>query len=165
MSFDPLSICRILNQEGVDYVVLGGFATAVLGSSLPTEDIDVLPSRTNENLKRLATALKLMNAHVRTSGEPVPVSIDAGFLEQMTVVLNLVTDFGMIDLTFTPTGPKPDYASWEIDASDEEIADSLRIRVASLEDIIASKEAAGRDKDLRALPYLRSLKDLPKDVE
>jgi len=72
---------------------------------LSAEDIDVLPSRTNENLERLATALKLMNAHVRTSGEPVPVSVGAGFLEQMTVVLNLVTDFGMINLTFTLTGP------------------------------------------------------------
>ncbi len=163
MRFDPLSICRILNQEGVDYVVLGGFATAVLGSSLPTEDIDVLPSRTNENLVRLATALNRMNAKIRTSDEPVPVSIDAGFLEQMKVVLNLVTEFGMIDLTFTPLGPISDFESWDRNASDEEIAESLKIRVASLDDIIASKEAAGREKDLRALPYLRSLRDVPDE--
>lgn len=163
MRFDPLSMCRILNQTGVDYVVLGGFATAVLGSSLPTEDIDVLPSRDTENLERLAMALNQMNAQVRTSSDPVPVSIDAGFLEQMRVILNLVTDFGMLDLTFTPTGPKPDYESWDESASDEEIAESLSIRVASLGDIIASKEAAGREKDLRALPYLRSLIKLPKE--
>jgi len=156
-------MCRILNQTGVDYVVLGGFATAVLGSSLPTEDIDVLPSRDTENLERLAMALNQMNAQVRTSGDPVPVSIDAGFLEQMRVILNLVTDFGMLDLTFTPTGPKSDYESWDESASDEEIAESLSIRVASLGDIIASKEAAGREKDLRALPYLRSLIKLPKE--
>ena len=79
-------------------------------------------------------------------------------------VPNLVIDFGMIDVSSTPMGPKPDYDSWEIEASDEEIADDLRIRDAYLDDILASKEAAGRDKDVRALPYLRSLKDLPKDV-
>ena len=37
---------------------------------------------------------------------------------------------------------------------------SLVIRVASLDDIIASKRAANREKDLRALPYLESLRDV-----
>ncbi len=163
MRFDPISICRILNQEGVDYLVLGGFATVVLGSALPTEDIDVLPSRTKENLERLATALNRMNAKIRTSDEPVPVSIDAAFLGQMSVMLNLVTEFGIIDLVFSPAGPLSDFESWDRNASDEEIAESLKIRVASLDDIIASKEAAGREKDLRSLPYLRSLKDVPEE--
>ena len=41
--FDPVRICEILNEEGVDYVVVGGFASVVHGSSLPTQDIDVVP--------------------------------------------------------------------------------------------------------------------------
>jgi len=44
-------------------------------------------------------------------------------------------------------------------ASSEEIAEGLVIRVASLDDIIESKRAANREKDLRALPYLESLRD------
>ena len=36
---------------------------------------------------------------------------------------------------------------------------SLRIRVASLDDVIASKEYAARPKDLEALPELRALRD------
>lgn len=43
--FDPRPICRILNDEGVNYVVVGGLAAIVHGSPLPTEDIDVVPER------------------------------------------------------------------------------------------------------------------------
>ena len=43
--FDPVGICRILNEAGVEFVVVGGFASVIHGSSLPTQDIDVVPSR------------------------------------------------------------------------------------------------------------------------
>jgi len=43
--FDPVQIYGILNEECVDYVVVGGFAAVVRGSSLPTKDIDIVPSR------------------------------------------------------------------------------------------------------------------------
>ena len=47
MGFDPVEICSVLAEEGVEFVVLGGFAAVVHGSPLPTEDIDiVLPERT-----------------------------------------------------------------------------------------------------------------------
>ena len=91
-----------------------------------------------------------------SEGDPVPAPLDAAFLAQMPHILNLVTDFGVLDLTFSPAGPKTDYQQWEEHASSEEIADGMVIRVASLDDIIESK----RDKDLRALPYLESLRDV-----
>lgn len=42
--FDPVRICSILNEERVDYVVVGGFAAVVRGWSLPTRDIDIIAS-------------------------------------------------------------------------------------------------------------------------
>lgn len=45
MSFDPVEICAVLEEEGVQFVILGGFAAVIHGSPLPTEDIDVIPSR------------------------------------------------------------------------------------------------------------------------
>lgn len=162
MNFDPISICRILNEERVDYVVVGGFASVILGSPLPTEDIDVLPDRSDENLIRLASALKRLNARIRTESEAVPALIDAQFLANMPFMLNLVTDFGIVDLTFEPSGPTRGFADWNADASSEVIADGLAIRVASLDDIIESKRAADREKDRRALPYLESLRDILK---
>ena len=165
MTFDPVAICRVLNEECVDYVVVGGFASVILGSPLPTEDIDVLPDRSEDNLIRLAAALKRLNARIRTESEAVPAPLDAGFLANMPVMLNLATDFGMVDLTFDPSGPIRGFASWNADASTEVIADGLTIRVASLDDIIASKRAADREKDRRALPYLESLRDILRSVD
>ena len=160
MTFDPVSICRILNEEQVDYVVVGGFASVILGSPLPTEDVDVLPERSRDNLARLATALRRMNAMIRTAGESVPAVLDAEFLANMPVMLNLITDFGILDLTFEPSGSRHGYADWSADASSEEIADGLVVHVASLDAIIDSKKAADRAKDHRALPYLESLREI-----
>lgn len=159
MKFDPAQICRILNEEQVDYVIVGGLAAVILGSSLPTEDIDVLPSREVSNLERLARALRRMGAQIRTSGDPVSAPLDAEFLRQMPHMLNLVTDFGILDLTFAPAGPRQGYGEWDLNASSVEIADRLNVRVASLDDIIESKRAANRPKDVRALPFLESLRD------
>lgn len=159
MSFDPVAICRILNASGVKFVVLGGFAAVVHGSPVPTEDIDVIPSRDHENLERLAEALKTMNAAIRTSDGPVQTRIDAGFIANMPNMLNLVTDHGDMDLVFSPAGQLAGYEQWNQRAEFAELEPGLVIAIAALDDIIASKTAANRLKDQRALPYLESLRD------
>lgn len=157
--FDPVRICSILLEEQVEFVVLGGFAAIVRGSSLPTKDIDIVPSRDRSNLDRLGRALTRMNAKIRVSGDPVPTKIDGAFLANMPHMLNLVTDFGEMDLTFTPAGSTGNYDGWLRGATPEEIEDGLTVYVASLDDIIDSKRTANRPKDQMALPYLESLRD------
>jgi hypothetical protein len=157
--FDPVRICLILREEDVEFVVLGGFAAVVRGSSLPTKDIDVIPSRDRTNLDRLGRALTRMNAMIRISGDPVPTKIDGGFLASVPHMLNLVTDFGEMDITFTPAGSVGDFEGWRRGATSEEIEDGLMVLVATLDDIIDSKRAANRPKDQMALPYLESLRD------
>lgn len=159
MMFDPVRICTILNEEGVDYVIVGGFAAVVHGSSLPTRDIDVVPSRTPNNLDRLARALKRMNAMIRTDGDPVSAPLDGPFLANMPLMLNLVTDLGEMDLTFAPSGGLGGFDEWDAHAIVVEIADGLEVHIAALDDIISSKVAANRPKDQRSLPYLESLRD------
>lgn len=157
--FDPVRICEILNEENVDYVVVGGFAAVIRGSSLPTRDIDIVPSRIPENLERLARALNRMNAEIRIAGDSVPTRIDGAFLENMPFMLNLVTDFGEIDLTFTPAGKAGGYDGWRAGATTEIVSEGLTVVVASLDDIIDSKQTANRAKDHMALPYFESLRD------
>ena len=159
MTFDPISICRTLDEEGVKFVVLGGFAAVIHGSPLPTADIDVSPARDDANLERLAHALKRLNAAIRTSDGPVPTPIDAGFIKNMPNMLNLVTDMGELDLVFNPAGSLKSYDQWNERAEFAELEPGLVIAVASLDDIIASKTAANRIKDQRSLPYLESLRD------
>ena len=157
--FDPVRIFTILNEEGVDYVVVGGFAAVVRGSSLPTRDIDIVPSRSSENLDRLGRALRRMGAQIRTDGDPVAAPLDGPFLANMSLMLNLVTDFGEMDLTFVPAGSAGGYDGWRLGATEEEVSDGLTVVIASLDDVIDSKRAANRPKDQMALPYLESLRD------
>ena len=157
--FDPVRICSILNEERVEYVVVGGFAAVVHGSSLPTRDIDIVPSRASDNLDRLGLALRRMGAKIRTDGEPVDAPLDGPFLANMPLMLNLVTDFGEVDLAFHPAGRAGDYAGWRGRATHEEVGDGLLVVVAALDDVIDSKRAANRPKDQMALPYLESLRD------
>ena len=159
MKFDPVAICRILSERGVKFVVLGGFAAVVHGSPVPTEDIDVIPSREIENLEKLAGALQEMNAAIRTSDGPVDTRIDAGFIANMPNMLNLVTDYGDVDLVFNPAGQLSNFEQWSQRAESAQLEPGLVVAVAALDDIIASKSAANRLKDQRALPYLESLRD------
>lgn len=161
--FDPVRICEILNEEGVAYVIVGGFASVVHGSSLPTQDIDVVPSRQQDNLDRLGRALQRMKAMIRTGDDPVSATIDGHFLANMQAILNLVTDFGDLDLAFAPSGGLGGFEEWSAHALSVEIADGLSVRIASLDDIIHSKRAANRPKDQMALPYLESLRDELRD--
>jgi hypothetical protein len=157
--FDPESILRVLVSEEVDFVVIGGLAAILRGSSLPTEDIDVLPARDRPNLDRLGRALASLNARIRTGGEAVAAPLDGAFLDSMPHMLNLTTDSGDIDLIFEAAGDLRGFADWVTNAEEIPLDADLTILVASLDDVIGSKSAAGRPKDLMALPYLESLRD------
>lgn len=160
MIFDPRRVCAVLNEEGVQYVIVGGFAAVLHGSPLPTADVDLVPDRSADNLSRLARALERLGARLRTEAGPVDVPLgDAAFLEAMPLMLNLVTNAGDVDLTFEPAGPRVGFDAWNNDASDVSIGDGLTIRLASLAAVIESKRAADREKDRRALPYLESLQE------
>ena len=159
MTFDPVEICAVLDEERVDFVVLGGFAAIIHGSPLPTEDIDVIPSREPDNLERLAVALKRLGAKIRIADGAVETRLDAAFIQNMPDMLNLVTRFGDMDLVFTPAGNLKVYEQWLERSRPAQLREGLIVAVANLDDIIASKVAANRPKDHRSLPYLESLRD------
>jgi predicted nucleotidyltransferase len=68
---------------------------------------------------------------------------------------NLTTDAGDLDLRFVPAGTRG-FEDLVRDAVRVDIT-GITLRVASLADVIRSKEAAGREKDRAALPLLRRL--------
>ena len=84
----------------------------------------------------------------------MPFPCDAGFLAGVET-LNLGTSVGDLDLSFRPSGTDgfPDIVR---NAVPLEVS-GVRVRVASLEDVIRSKAAANRPKDQRSLPVLRQL--------
>ncbi len=157
--FQPWEILRVLEDEAVDFIVIGGIAAVLHGSTLPTQDVDILPLRDAGNHERLARALTRLGARIRTSGEPVETTIDGAFLQAMPTMLNLVTSYGDLDVAFDPAGPKSGFDEWNANSLAVDLGDNLVVRVAALADVIQSKAAANRPKDERALPYLESLQD------
>jgi len=152
----PEKILDVLREHGVRFVLIGGFAAVIHGSPYVTVDLDVVPERTEENLERLSGALRAMHARVWTATEPegVPFAHDARSLVDVDV-WNLVTDHGRLDLTFVPAGTQG-YGDLARDAVQLTIL-GVDVHVASLADVIRSKEAAGREKDRLVLPVLRRL--------
>jgi hypothetical protein len=152
----PERILGVLVDHGVRFVLVGGFAAVIHGSPYVTTDVDVVPERSEGNLSRLSDALRAMHARVWTPTEPdgVPFDHDARSLAEVNV-WNLVTDHGRLDLTFAPSGTS---------GFDDLDRDALRLSilgvdvdVASLADVIRSREAAGREKDRLVLPVLRRI--------
>lgn len=156
---DVAMILDVFEQYEVSYVVIGGFAAELHQVAIPpTRDIDVTPDATNDNLRRLAMALRQLNARFRVSDAPadgveIPGGITADLLATM-VTVTLWTDAGPLDIAMRPDGTTG-YA----DLLDAVVVVRYRGRdvpVASLADVIRSKEAAGRQKDLLVLPALRA---------
>jgi hypothetical protein len=153
---------RALAAEGVEFVLIGGMAAILHGDVGVTVDLDVVPERNGANLERLARALQTLGARIRTEGEPEGLAFDcsAQFFENLSpdAIVSMTTEAGDLDVTFCPSGTEG-FKDLRRDAIDIEAAERLHILVASLADIIRSKEAAGREKDRLALPRLRRLLD------
>lgn len=156
--FWPERIIAKLAEHSVEYVMIGGLAAALHGSELVTGDMDITPAFGSINLTRLSAALRDLNARIRGADVPegLPFSHDSRSLADAGI-WNLVTDAGDLDISFVPSGTQG-FADLARDAIAIDIL-GHPTRVASLADIIRSKEAAGRPKDLAALPMLRRLLD------
>lgn len=163
-SFNPAAILEVLARHNVVYVLIGGYAALLHGSGMTTIDIDIVPDRTTTNLANLAAALKDLDAGIRTADtDGLAFSASAEFLQGVSI-LNLATRFGDLDLAFCPAGFSAGFESLREGATAMTIA-GLTVLVASLDDVIASKEAAGRDKDFEALPQLIRLRQQQQKPE
>jgi predicted nucleotidyltransferase len=154
--FDPQEIFAALERHGVRFVVIGGVAAILHGASHVTTDVDIVPEEGRDNLARLSAALKELNARIRVVGEPegIPFDHSAESLARVRI-WNLVTDRGNLDLTFVPSGTRG-YDDLVRDAEPMTVR-GVEVPVASLADVIRSKEAAGRERDRLVLPTLRRL--------
>jgi hypothetical protein len=159
--FRPELLLDVLARHGVRSVLIGGFAAVIHGSPYVTTDVDVVPAPDPGNLERLSAALDELHARVWTASEPAGVAFDHdGPALGEVDVWNLVTDHGRLDVTFVPSGTAG-YSDVRRDAVHLTIL-GVEVDVASLADVIRSKEAAGRDKDRLVLPVLRRIAEEPQ---
>jgi len=154
-AFQPLGSLQVLSDHGVRYVVIGGVAATTHGSPSVTQDLDVCYERLPENLERLATALGSIHARLRGTDDDPPFSLDAKTLEAGDH-FTFITDLGDLDCLGIPAGTLG-YDDLMKGAVDVDL-DGLVVSVASLDDLIRMKRAAGRPRDLAELEILGALR-------
>ncbi len=147
---------RALADAGVSFIIVGAYAAYAQGANQLTRDLDICYERTPENLRRLALALSPFHPRLRGVPESTPFIFDARTLAQ-GMNFTLQTHVGDIDLLGELSGIKQ-FSELATDAVQLELH-GRKIRVASLDAIIRSKKAAGRPKDLLALPELEALRE------
>ena len=153
---DPERLVTTLARHEVRYVMIDALAARLQGFPRVTADADITPARDGENLRRLAAALQELEARVNTESVPegLPFDCSASMLARADL-WNLVTSAGRLDVAFAPSGTDG-YADLMDDAVGFDVF-GVRLNVASLEDIIRSKEAADRPQDRQDVVILREI--------
>ena len=145
---------QVLTAKGVEFIVIGGVAAALHGSARATFDLDVVYSRTRENIRRLASALQPYSPYLRGAPPGLPFRWDEQTIEH-GLNFTLVTSFGPMDLLGEVVGGGAYHDL--LPHADEILAFGVPVRRVRLDKLIQLKRAAGRPKDLEAVAELQAL--------
>jgi hypothetical protein len=153
---------KLLAEYQVECVVVGGVAAWANGSSQATFDVDVCYARDLPNLTKLIQALHSVRATLRGAPKDLPFILDEETLRR-GLNFTFATEIGDIDLLgeVRGVGLYPDC----LENSEPLEMFGHSFRVLSLEKLIAAKHAAGRTKDLLALPELEAILEYRKTTE
>jgi hypothetical protein len=157
-AFSYTALLDELSGAGVRCIVIGGAAAALHGSSMLTNDLDIVPDRAAENLDRLQSVLASLHALIRDPArrriEPPRWALEGERPVLMTTrlgpldVLGSLNDGRGYDALVDHSLPLPDHPG---------------VRFLDLPTLIEVKLAAGRVKDLQAVAILRALADEPDE--
>jgi len=142
-----------LQDAGVEFIVVGGVSAILQGAAITTRDLDICYRRTPDNILRLVAALKPL--HPRPRGFPTDLPF---VFDERTIQLgsNFTLEIGPESLDLL--GEMSDIGGFEQvmgGALDAPIGHRT-VKTLSLEQLIATKTAAGRTKDLAVLPELKA---------
>lgn len=140
-----------LVEARIEFIVVGGVAAVMLGAPITTADVDIVHKRTPENVQRLLSLLRDLNAYMRFDLANRKLFPSEAHLMGHGHV-NLATEIGPIDLLCELAMGE----GYEQILDDTELVESgdLKLRVLSLPRLAAVKAAAGRPKDRLAIPVI-----------
>jgi hypothetical protein len=151
-------LLRVLIAHDVEFVIIGGFALGFHGAERATKDVDVVPRPGEENLTRLWAALQELEAEpqglddIRPEEMPMPWSLASLIEGGGNWILH--TKFGRLDV-MQWVEPFETYEQLRANAAEEPLEEVGTLLVAGLGDLVAMKEAAGREQDLMDVTRLR----------
>lgn len=156
---DVAELLRRLVAGGVDFVVIGAVAVVLHGSARLTRDLDIIFAADDGNLEALGQVLVGLDARLRDFEGNLPFVPDARTLRGVQI-LTLDTSAGWLDVHRTVTGSPP-YERLRRNAERMDLGDFF-VLVASPDDLIAMKRAAGREGDLADIKEIEAIKRLRK---
>ncbi len=149
-----------LIEHDVEFVIIGGFAAAIHGSAMVTEDLDICCPFTTENLLRIQEALRDVHPVHRMTPDKKPLNLTPPNC-RLLKNLYLSTDIGQLDCLSRITGVG-DYDQ----AKRESILIELEkgaCRVLGLDALIRAKEAMRSRKDLLTAMELKAIRERSAD--
>lgn len=151
---DFFKILEVLSKHGVSFIVVGGVCAVLLGAPVTTFDLDIVPSRDENNRSKLHEALIELDAHYR---EHLPKrlfpTIDS--LDSTGHHL-LATKFGPLDV-LGAIGESSDFITLNNHIEKIQLDNGIELKILDLETLIKEKEATKRDKDIGVLNILKAM--------
>ncbi len=155
------AMLRALQDAGVEFIVIGGLAATAHGSARSTLDLDVVYSRSSENLERLVAALQPYHPYLRGAPPGLPFRWDAATLKR-GLNFTLITDLGALDVLGEVAGGGS-YEALSAFCVTLELF-GTRCLCVELEKLIELKRAAGRPKDFEAIAELERLREIQEET-
>ncbi len=134
-----------LARHGCRYLFIGKSGAILLGYPDTTQDADLFVERSPQNGRALVAALREMGFALTDE--------QAGDIERGKDFVQLKNGPFDLDLVFAPDGIERFADAWQ------RHVDIEGFPVCHIDDIIASKAATKRQKDLESLPRLRSFRE------
>jgi predicted nucleotidyltransferase len=157
--FEP--IFQILNAAGVRYVVVGGLATVLHGYARLTADVDLAVDLAPEEATKMIQTLVARGFRPQVPVLPEefanPTVREVWFREKHMRAFSLVdptNPMRVVDLLLKPEVPFEELLA----RSQEVMLNRTKIRIASIDDLIALKRQAARPQDLADIEQLETIR-------
>lgn len=148
------ALLRLLSDNDVEFIIVGGAAATAHGSARLTLDLDIVYKRSNTNIARLVDALRSVRPYLRGAPPGLPFNWSVETI-QKGLNFTLITSFGALDLLGEIVGGGG-YEQLTSETIEIEVA-GVSCQCIGLERLIHVKRAAGRPKDLETVAELEQI--------
>ena len=152
----PGDLLDALDSNKVDFVLIGGLAAALHGTTRITQDIDIAFASHRENVERLCQVINTQHPHeIGFGGSLSPIELTPTIVKRGSVV-HLATDVGRVDLMSRVDGFNS-YAALKKFSQPYEFADGKTCIVLSIDGLLKAKRFLKRPKDAQDIVELEAI--------
>ena len=153
---DFSAVLKVLARHEVEFIVVGGMCAVLLGAPVATFDLDIVHSRTEQNLDRFSRASEELDAHYR---DHLPRHIRPARVALAQSGRHLLaTRFGPLNVLGS-IGEDDDYPTLLSKSERVQIDRNISIRILDLDTLIEVKQKTERPKDNYMLEILPAMKE------